>query len=195
MNKSSLLLKSALALALATPLLASAESNINIGGAPNSATARLDFRVIIPRVLLLQVGTAGANNVDLVEFNLGTIEPGAGGQVPRTNGGVVPVRIVGNAGNIGLNASTTGALSDGAGNSISFAKISAVSSVPALPHPALVDGAAGASTAITPNVNTRVTDLSANWTFQYLNDTVVAAGTYGGVGTNNSRVTYTASMP
>lgn len=193
--KKSLLVKTAVALALATPLLASAESNINIGGAPNTATARLDFRVIIPRVLLLQVGTLGANNIDLVEFNLGTIEPGAGGQVNRTNGAAIPVRLVGNAGNIGLTATTTGALSDGAGNTISFAKISAATSDNLLPHPALVDGAVGAPTPIVPNVGTRVTDLSANWTFQYLNDTVVAAGTYGGVGTNNGRVTYTASMP
>ena len=149
----------------------------------------------IPRVLLLQVGTLGANNIDLVEFNLGTIEPGAGGQVGRTNGGFVPVRVLGNAGNIGLTATTTGALNDGTpGNTISFAKISATTSNNLLPHPALVDGAAGASTPLVPNVGTRVTDLSANWTFQYLNDTVVAAGTYGGVGTNNGRVTYTASM-
>lgn len=194
MNKS-LFVKTAVAFALAAPLLASAESNINIGGAPNTATARLDFRVIVPRVLLLQVGTLGVNNIDLVEFNLGTIQPGAGGQVARTNGPAVPVRVLGNAGNIGLTATTTGALSDGAGNTISFAKISATTSDTLLPHPALVDGAAGASTPIVPNIGTRVTDLTANWTFQYLNDTVVAAGTYGGVGTNNGRVTYTASMP
>lgn len=190
--KKQLILKSTLALALASPMLASAESQLTIGA--GSAAANLDFRVVIPRVLLLQVGTPGVGNVDLVEFNLGTIQPGAGGQV-AASGAAVPVRVLGNAGNIGLAATTIGALSNGAGDTISFSKISATTSNSALTHPVLVDGATGASTPITPNVSARVTDLSANWSFQYLNDTVAAAGTYGGINTNNSRVTYTASMP
>src|SRR3990167_8561083 len=64
-NKS-LILKSALALALATPLMASADSQVVVG--TGSAAANLDFRVVIPRILLLQVGDA--SNVDLVDFDL-----------------------------------------------------------------------------------------------------------------------------
>ena len=52
--KNSLLLRSALALALATPLMASAESQLVTGA--GSATANLDLRVVIPRVLFLGVG-------------------------------------------------------------------------------------------------------------------------------------------
>jgi hypothetical protein len=33
------------------------------------------------------------------------------------------------------------------------------------------------------------------WTYSYANNQVVAAGTYGGAGVNNGRVTYTATMP
>jgi hypothetical protein len=35
----------------------------------------------------------------------------------------------------------------------------------------------------------------AKWTFSYANALTVPGGTYGGVNTNNSRVTYTATMP
>ena len=70
--KKALLLKSALALALATPLLASAESQLVTGA--GSATARLDFRVVVPRILFLAVGTgsgAFATNttIDTVTFD------------------------------------------------------------------------------------------------------------------------------
>ena len=35
----------------------------------------------------------------------------------------------------------------------------------------------------------------AKWTYSFANSTNVPAGTYGGVNVNNSRVTYTATMP
>jgi hypothetical protein len=41
----------------------------------------------------------------------------------------------------------------------------------------------------------KVMNRDAKWTFTYLNSAVVAPGTYGGTNVNNSRVTYTASMP
>lgn len=181
-NKS-LILKSALALALATPLMASADSQVVVG--TGSAAANLDFRVVIPRILLLQVGDA--SNVDLVDFDLslGPIEPGTGGPVGRTNGGVVPVRVVGNDGNITLaSAGTSGGLANGP-DTIAWSAITATSSDPAFDSPA----PAGASVGLTPNVGARVTNRTANWTFTYANNTVVAEGTYTG------SVTYTATMP
>jgi hypothetical protein len=36
---------------------------------------------------------------------------------------------------------------------------------------------------------------TATWTYSFANTAVLEAGTYGGVNTNNSRVTYTASLP
>src|ERR1700704_5123728 len=54
----SIVIKSAVALALAAPFAASAESNFTTGpGSPITANARLDFQIIIPKVLFLQVGT------------------------------------------------------------------------------------------------------------------------------------------
>jgi len=40
-----------------------------------------------------------------------------------------------------------------------------------------------------------VINRDAKWTYTYLNQNVAAPGSYGGVNANNSRVTYTASMP
>ena len=48
------------------------------------------------------------------------------------------------------------------------------------------------SNTIAPTLN--VVNQDAKWTFTYKNQNVVAAGTYGGVNTNNSRVIYTASI-
>ena len=64
--KNNLILKSALALALATPLLASAESDITIG--TGNAVARLDCRIIIPQVLYFAVGTG--NGLDALTLTL-----------------------------------------------------------------------------------------------------------------------------
>ena len=44
-----------------------AESNSAVGASP-SATARLDFRIVIPGILRFQVGDAGTGNIDLIEF-------------------------------------------------------------------------------------------------------------------------------
>jgi len=47
----------------------------------------------------------------------------------------------------------------------------------------------------TINIGTKVTNLQSTWTYAYLNPATAAAGTYGGVNTNNGRVTYTAAIP
>jgi hypothetical protein len=90
-----------------------------------------------------------------------------------------------------------GALGNGSGNTISYSEIGAAvasltSAVP-LPHPALADGATTTVT-LTPTSGL-IVDRDALWTFSYLNTNVVEPGTYGGINANNSRVTYTASMP
>ncbi len=187
--KKALLLKSALALALATPLLASAESQLVTGA--GSATARLDFRVVVPRILFLAVGTgsgAFATNttIDTVTFDY-TGNPAAVG-----TGAVVPVRVVGNNGQVTLAASTTGALTNGTADTIPWTEITATTSLAALPSPTIPATGAGTASNVTLSSGTRITDRSANWTFSYANSAVVAPGTYG---TTNGRVTYTAAMP
>ena len=192
--KKAFVLKSALALAMVSPMLASAESNLVINGSP--ATARLDFRIVIPQVLLLQVGSTGANNVDLIEFNLPTTTTLGDSTSPvgRTNGGAVPVRVLGNNGAITLAVSNTGDLSNGAGDTIPWTSIGGSStqvSGGGVPHPA----PSFSGSTVLPATAGKITDSQAQWTFSYLNNIVPAAGAYGGVNGNNGRVTYTASMP
>ena len=196
MNKS-LILKSAIALALAAPLLASAESQLVIG--TGSATADLNFRVVVPRVLFLGVGTGAAGlatntTEDTVTFDYTTNAAalGTGAAAGVITGNVVPVRVVGNNGQITLSATTTGALTNGTADTIAWSEITSTSSVAALPSPVIPLTGTGATSNVTLSSGTKVTDRSANWTFSYANAAVVAPGTYG---TTNGRVTYTAAMP
>lgn len=196
---------SLLAAALAAaPLAAHAESDF-VDGAGN-AEAKLDFRVTIPRVLFLQVGT-GANaadntGVDLIEFAPGAAALGTG-PVAGTGGdlgsGSVTAKVRGNNGAIQLTATTAGTgLSNGNGDVIPFSEID-TASLPlasggsALPAPELVNGASAPIT-LSP-ASGKVVDLEARWTFSFANSAVYAPGTYGGAGTNGGRVTYTAVMP
>jgi hypothetical protein len=109
----------------------------------------------------------------------------------------VTAKVVGNNGNVTFTSTTLGALGNGAGDTISYGQIgtavAALTSPTALPHPALVDGATSTLT-LTP-VSGKVVNRDARWTYTYANSAVAAPGTYGGVGVNNGRVTYTASMP
>lgn len=196
MNKQ-VFLKPALALALAAPMLASAESQLTIGA--GAAAARLDFRVTIPRVLFLGVGTGAAaglatdGTINTVTFDYSTNAAaiGTGAAAAVVTGAVVPVRVVGNNGQVSLAASTTGALTSGT-DTIPWSEISATTSLAALPSPVIPNTGAGTASPVTLSSGTKITDRTANWTFSYANSAVVAPGTYG---TTNGRVTYTATMP
>ena len=203
--KKALLIKTAVALALATPMLSMAESQLAATGANTTASARLNVRVIIPRVLFLGVGTgAGALNDPLtantnqttVTFdytnNPQAVGGGAGSPAATVTNAVVPVRVVGNNGIVSLVAATTGALTNANNDTIPWSQISASSSAAALPAPGIPATGNGTAVPLTPNVGTRVTRLTADWTFSYANAAVVPAGTYG---TTNGQITYTASMP
>jgi len=200
--KKALLLKTSLALAVAAPLMASAESQLVSSG---NAAASLDFRVIIPRVLFLGVGAGAAESpaaltpnggVNLVTFDY-TTNPaavGTGAAASVITGAIVPVRVVGNNGQIRLTATTTGDLSNGDGDVIPWSQITATTSLPQLPSPAIPSTGIGATSDVTLS-GVKVTDRFANWTFSYANTAVVPSGTYGATVANNSRVTYTAAMP
>ncbi|MHB8912628.1 MAG: hypothetical protein ACYC42_08280 [Lysobacter sp.] len=191
----------ATALLAATPLVAQAESSFasTNGAAPLTATARLDFQVTIPKILLLQVGAAGS--INRIDFDLSGTPSivGNGTAIDATAGsgdvgnGTVTAILKGNNGDITLSSATTGALSNGAaGDTISYSQILATSSNAALPSPALADtGTTSATVAATG----KVVNQSAQWTYKYANAAIVAPGVYGGTNANNSRVTYTASMP
>jgi hypothetical protein len=205
-TRSPLAAAAALTISIALPTAAHAESHFVSAGGPLSVSARLDFQVFVPKILFLQVGT-GANytnngTIDLIAFSVPGANIGDGTPVAATAGsgdvgnGVVSARVQGNNGTVTLTSTTTGPLSNGAGDTISFGQISAAASVwvsaTALAHPTLVDG--GTTSTTVPAVG-KVVNRDARWTFTYLNSNVVAPGTYGGINVNNGRVTYTASMP
>jgi hypothetical protein len=202
------ILKAAIALALATPLLANAESAINTGaGSPITASARLDFQIVIPKVLFLQVGTgtnmAANATINQIAFSVPAANLGDSTVISATAGsgdlgnGQVSAKVVGNNGTITFTSTTLGALGNGSGDTISYADIATAvasnTSVTPLAHPALAD-ASTTTVTLTP-ASGKVINRDAKWTYTYANTTVAAPGTYGGVNTNNSRVTYTASMP
>jgi hypothetical protein len=186
--KKSLLLKSALALALASPLLASAESDLTVG--TGSAAARLNFQVVIPRVLYLAVGTGNAtladnDTVDLLTFDYSSNAAGIGTGTDSA-AEAVSVRVLGNDGQIQIAAagSGTGLVSTtDAADIIPWTEILATSTVPAFAAPA-VGGTAN------PTLSAgKVTNRTAVWNFAYSNSAIPAPGTYTG------QVTYTATMP
>jgi hypothetical protein len=198
--------------ALTLPLMALAESNVQTGTATNSpgATAHVDFSVVIPKILYLRVGTGSAyssgaltsvNTIDLITFSPvagtvgnGTAVAGIGGDL---TGGVETAAIVSNSGNVTLNATANGALSDGNGDSIPFTQITTaattLTSTTQLPAPVLTNGTSSNVVLTAPATKLIVQD--AKWTYSYANTGNVPAGTYGGVNVNNSRVVYTATMP
>jgi hypothetical protein len=198
--------------ALMLPLMAFAESNVQTGAATASpgATAHLDFSIVIPKILYLRVGTGSAystgaltsvNTVDLVTFSPAAGTVGNGTPVAGTGGdltgGVETAAIVSNSGNVTLNATAGGALSDGNGDSIPFTQITTaattLTSATPLPAPVLTNGTSSNVVLTAPATKLIVQD--AKWTFSYANAANVPAGTYGGVNVNNGRVVYTATMP
>ncbi len=188
------------------PMTSHAESNISTGNTALTATARLDFRVTVPKVLFLQVGTgtslAANGTVNLIDFVVPAANVGDGTPIAATAtsgdlaNGVVTARVIGNNGAVTLTSTSSGALNNGSGDTISFGQISgaatALTSATPLAIPAIVDG--GTTTTTVPAAG-KIVNRDAKWTFSYLNAAAVPPGTYGGVNTNNGRVTYTASMP
>jgi len=199
-------LRAAVALAVALPLVANAESTFTTGaGTPITAAARLDFQITIPKTLFLRVGTGTLNTtlatIDQIQFSVPAANVGNGTAVAGTGGdltgGTVTAQVIGNNGTITFTSTTAGALGNGAGDTISYGQIATtvatLTSATALVHPTLAD-AATTTVTLTP-ASGKVINRDAKWTYSYLNTAVVPPGTYGGVNANNSRVTYTASMP
>jgi hypothetical protein len=139
--------------------------------------------------------------VDLITFSPTAAQLGNGTAIVGTGGdltgGVETAAVVSNSGNVTLNATATGALSDGAGDTIPFTHIKTASatltSATALPAPVLTN-ATSANVVLTAPA-TKVIVEDAKWTYSYANSATVPTGTYGGVNVNNSRVVYTATMP
>ncbi len=209
--------KTAVAAAFAVAATAaSAESNIVTGAATSSpgAVARVDFTIVIPKILFLRVGSgsaywaAGSTLANDATINLITFQPGSGvlgngtavaataASGDLTNGAVTAA-VVSNSGNVTLNATAGGALGNGSGDSINYSEITTttatLNSATALPAPTLTN-ATSANVVLTAPAS-KIIKQDARWTYAYANTTIPPAGTYGGVNVNNGRIVYTATMP
>ncbi|MBY4598707.1 hypothetical protein K3217_24650 [bacterium BD-1] len=175
----------ALGLIAMTPAMA--ESDFVTGNGAIAANAAVDFEINVPRFIRFQVGSNGATQ-DLVSFDVPAATMGDDADIAATSNGTLAVSLLGNVGDISLDATTSGPLSNGTDN-LSWAEILATSDDAALDVPAIVDGATGAAETITANVGNSVVNRSADWTFAYSNTDIIGAGTYTG------SVTFTASNP
>jgi hypothetical protein len=173
---------------------AGAESNLTVAPAPVVfADARLDHRVVVPRVIFLRIGTGTnfANNAvrDRVTFsvtpgNFASATPIAG----TPSAGAIVARVLSNGGDVSFRArGTAGGLSAGGALLIPWTQIVPTSSSATLPHPTIGNGVAGPVTTLV--ATSGIVDRSATFSFNYSNSAPVAAGTY------NGRVTYTAALP
>jgi hypothetical protein len=214
--RTSIVIKALLAAtaAAAVPLLCNAESNLQTGGGTLNATAHVDFQITIPQQLYLRVGTGSAypgtqtsvTTIDEISFAPAAGTVGNNTPLAATAGsgdqgnGVETAAVIGNGGTITLVATNGGAITCGGScnsGSIAWTQITTTATTQTtgtiLTAPTLANSTSNTVT-LTPASGGTI-DEDAKWTFTYANSTVPPAGTYGGVNTNNSRVTYTASMP
>lgn len=194
--KTPTLTKIALAVAALTiPALAAAESSFQSGAGALSASAKLNIQVTIPKILFLKVGTGTFPNsdgtVDTVSISVPATNVGDG--TPVAAASTVAVQVRANGGNVTLNSNTPGPLLNAGGDQLPYTMITASSDNAALGHPAFA--ATGNGTAVTLTATNRVFNQTANWTFSYANNAVIAEGTYGGTVLRQGQVTYTASLP
>jgi hypothetical protein len=211
-----IVLSALIAAAFAAPMLAKAESTFVDPSAANvEATAKLNFSIVIPQVLFLSVGTSANNTasdgaVDNLKFVVPGTQVGNGTAIAGIGGdlgaGVVSVRVYGNGGDIALTSTTTGALTNVNGDTISWSEIFVNSAAlatatsgftnAAITHPAfnttVIGG--GVSTPVALTAINNVVRVEGQWAFSYLNTTAVAAGTYGGAPAKNGVITYTATQ-
>lgn len=163
----------------------------------SAASASLDFQVVIPGIVFLQVGTgqyqADVGTVDTLQFTPSAAELVGGNPVAASSGGdlgagQVTVRVWGNIG--ALELSSTATTLDSGGDEIPWTEITVAASNPDLPHPAFdADGEMSTLLTTLGNGNSRVTNLQGAWTYSYANTTQPAQGTYNGT------VTYTVANP
>jgi hypothetical protein len=213
--RTSTIIKALLATTAAAPLLCQAESNYNTTGAsPSTATAHVDFQITIPKFLFLRVGTGTGTSlvgsgwatnatIDKLTWAPTAAQVGTGVALAPTGGDALAgaaetAAVVANNGNVTLQSTTTGALSDGPApaDTISFTTITVtpakLNSGTILQSPALADAA---TTTITLTAVGKIVQQDATWSYSYSNAAVPPAGTYGGVNVNNGRVVYTAQVP
>ncbi|GAB2659437.1 hypothetical protein [Arenimonas aestuarii] len=179
----------ALGLIAMTPAVA--DSEFDIGNGALTANADLDFEIVIPRFLYLQVGSTGTN-VDTVTFDLSgvasiaDVDSQIGNGTPVDGDITVGVRLVSNAGDVDLEAVGSGT---GLTNGTDIIPWSQITGTAATGGATGLDVPVVGAAAVTIPATNGVVNRSDTWSFDYENDALVAGGTYTGT------VTYTATAP
>jgi len=177
-------------------------SQVTGAGSPLTTSANLDFQVNIPGVLRFRIGTAGAT-IDNIIFDVPAANVGDGTNVNATSGGdvaagQVTVQLFGNRSAITLTPTVPANLTNATGDTMPYTEILVTAATGdggggLSPNGANLGAVAGRAVPVTSG--TKITDRNDVWTFVYDNAAGYPAGTYGGINTNGSRVTWTASMP
>ena len=181
--------------AVAAAFSAQAESNIVTAATGTlTANAKLDYRITVPRILFLRVGTSagfvdasGGLNLDRVDFiltpaDVSSAVPKAGVSGQGAYG--VTARVLGNGGVVNFSAAGSGTGLTGVGLPVvPWTQIAPVATGGTLVHP-VINALAIALPAVGGVVNQNTV-----YTFNYTNTATLPAGTY------NGQVTYTAVMP
>ena len=176
-----------------------------------TGTVALNFSLAIDKFIFFRIGdglwpTPGGTTSS-VSFTVAPTIPGgpttptAGHTTPvnwsgaapplgvTPSGNIQPVEVRSNAGQIGLHATVTTPLTNGA-HTIPMSEITITSSDGNLPAPVIPVTGSGATVNVASTDATGLVTLrTANWTFLYANLASRTAGTYLGV------VTFTASSP
>ena len=175
-----------------TTVLAESGSIAGTSGTEMSTSVRLKLRVIIPRFLQFQVGSAGTT-ADTLSFEPapdavgnGVAVTGTGGDAAGGSGASVELRS--NAGQVSIVADNDGGNGGlGSNGTISLSEIMARSDSSDLPTPPLTDAGMASSKATLTGGD--VTDRRATWSYEYRNSRTVEPGSY------SAEIVYTAVSP
>jgi len=173
-------------------VLAESGSTAGTSGTEMSTSVRLKLRVIIPRFLQFQVGSAGTT-ADTLTFEAapgavgnGVAVTGTGGDAAGGSGASVELRS--NAGQVSIVADNDGGNGGlGSNGTISLLEITARSDSSDLPTPPLTDAGMASSKATLTGGD--VTDRRATWSYEYRNSRTVEPGSY------SAEIVYTAVSP
>lgn len=190
-RRSPLFLLTGVVAALGLAPAAHAESDINSGTVAGlAASADLNFRVRVPRMIFLRVGT-GTNFADnatiqRVTFAVSGANVGSGVAVNGTPAAGITAQVFSNGGNVNFTArGVLNGLAKGT-RRIPWTEI-VPTATGSLPHPVIGNGVAGAPSVLA--ATNGVVNQTATYRFSYSNSTAMEFGTY------NGRVTYTAALP
>ena len=176
-----LTLAATVAMAMSAPGTVVADSVLSFG---TTASADLNFRVILQQFLYFQVGDPTDGTVDTIDFDLSSGPQPGGGTVGGS--ATVPVSLITNIGAGTVQISATGADLAGTGGNLDTIPVTDISGVGTGTIPVPVTNGAPVNVSTAPYAGTDT------WTFTYSNPT--PAGAPISADTYSTTVTYTVSV-